>query len=165
MPNLHLLSLADGSQTQLVGLGLSGSWTAPWDASPDGTHLLYHSPGADSLSSALRLCCLRSLSCGRAQVRRPIAFLMALAGFGCIADGWLEGSVGFSPTEDFVGTIAQLSIILWIIGLLIVSCIRQETISSHSRLGRSLLPGVGRPGRRQSAATVERYPGSNSLRL
>jgi hypothetical protein len=59
---LFRLSLANGSQTRLVGLGLSGrgncmvipgpcSWTAPWDVSPDGTHLLYHNPGADSLPS------------------------------------------------------------------------------------------------------------------
>lgn len=59
---LYRLSLADGSQTRFVGLGLSGSggcqvvpgpcsWTAPWDVSPDGTHILYHNPGADSLPS------------------------------------------------------------------------------------------------------------------
>lgn len=59
---LFRLSLADGSQAQLAGLGLSGSsgcqvvpgpcsWTAPWNVSPDGTHLLYHNPGADSLPS------------------------------------------------------------------------------------------------------------------
>ncbi len=59
---LYRLSLADGSETRLVPLGLSGfggcqvgngpcSWTAPWDVSPDGTHILYHNPGADSLPS------------------------------------------------------------------------------------------------------------------
>lgn len=59
---LYRVSLADGSQTKLVSLGLSGqggcqvgpgpcSWTAPWDVSPDGTHVLYHNPGADSFPS------------------------------------------------------------------------------------------------------------------
>lgn len=59
---LYRLSLADGSQTRLVSLGLSGyggcqvgpgpcSWTAPWDVSPDGAHILFHKPGADSLPS------------------------------------------------------------------------------------------------------------------
>ncbi len=59
---LFRLSLADGSQTRLVNLGLSGnggcqagpgpcSWTAPWDVSPDGAHILFHNPGADSLPS------------------------------------------------------------------------------------------------------------------
>jgi hypothetical protein len=59
---LYRLSLADGSETRLVLLGLSGhggcqvvpgpcSWTAPWDVSADGTHLLYHNPGADILPS------------------------------------------------------------------------------------------------------------------
>jgi hypothetical protein len=59
---LYRLSLADGSETRLVSLGLSGyggcqvgigpcSWTAPWDVSPDGTRVLYHNPGADILPS------------------------------------------------------------------------------------------------------------------
>lgn len=59
---LYRLSLADGGETRLVSLGLSGfggcqvgvgpcSWTAPWDVSPDGTHILYHNPGADALPS------------------------------------------------------------------------------------------------------------------
>jgi putative zinc finger protein len=59
---LYRLSLADGSEARLVSLGLSGfggcqvgfgpcSWTAPWDVSSDGTRILYHNPGADSLPS------------------------------------------------------------------------------------------------------------------
>jgi hypothetical protein len=59
---LYRLSLADGSVTKLVSLGLSGqggcqvdygpcSWTAEWDVSPDGAHVLYHNPGADSFPS------------------------------------------------------------------------------------------------------------------
>lgn len=59
---LYRLSLVDGSVTKLVSLGLSGtggcqvdfgpcSWTAPWDVSPDGAHVLYHNPGAPSFPS------------------------------------------------------------------------------------------------------------------
>lgn len=59
---LYRLSLADGTSVKLVGLGLSGSgncqmsiapcsWTAPWDVSPDGAHILYHNPGASSQPS------------------------------------------------------------------------------------------------------------------
>lgn len=59
---LYRLSLANGSVTKLAPLGLSGfggcqvdfgpcSWTAPWDVSPDGAHLVYHNPGASSLPS------------------------------------------------------------------------------------------------------------------
>jgi hypothetical protein len=53
---LHRVSLADGSDTRLVKLGVAGTggcqvyegpcaWTGPWDVSPDGTHLAYHNPG------------------------------------------------------------------------------------------------------------------------
>lgn len=55
---LHSFDLTSGTDTQLVSLGLyadggcQGSsmcgWTAPWDVSPDGAHILYHNPGASS---------------------------------------------------------------------------------------------------------------------
>lgn len=59
---LYRLSLADGGATKLVSLGLSGnggcqvgpgpcSWTAWWDVSADGAHVVYHNPGADSFPS------------------------------------------------------------------------------------------------------------------
>ena len=60
--SLYRLSLADGNSVKLAPLGLSGtggcqvgpgpcSWTAPWDVSADGAHLLFHNPGADSFPS------------------------------------------------------------------------------------------------------------------
>ncbi|HEX6800540.1 MAG TPA: zf-HC2 domain-containing protein [Ktedonobacterales bacterium] len=55
---LHRFDLTTGTDTQLVSLGLYTSggcqgtlvcgWTAPWDVSPDGAHILYHHPGAAS---------------------------------------------------------------------------------------------------------------------
>ncbi len=56
--HLHRLSLDNGADTQLVPLGEYGNggcqvtifcnWTAPWDVSPDGTHVVYHSPAPTS---------------------------------------------------------------------------------------------------------------------
>jgi anti-sigma factor RsiW len=58
---LHRFDLTTGANSQLVSLGLYTyggcqvsnmcGWTAPWDVSPDGSHILYHNPGADSAPS------------------------------------------------------------------------------------------------------------------
>ena len=53
---LHRVSLATGVDTRIVRLGATGNggcqvgsnpcnWTGPWDVSPDGSHILYYSPG------------------------------------------------------------------------------------------------------------------------
>ncbi|HEX9035692.1 MAG TPA: zf-HC2 domain-containing protein [Ktedonobacterales bacterium] len=59
--SLHRIDLTTGVDTRLVWLGLYTSggcqvvevcmWTAPWDVSSDGAHILYHHPGADSAPS------------------------------------------------------------------------------------------------------------------
>lgn len=59
--HLHRFDLTTGTDTQLVSLGkytdggcqgtpLCG-WTAPWDVTRDGAHILYHNPGAGSAPS------------------------------------------------------------------------------------------------------------------
>ncbi|PWT77760.1 MAG: hypothetical protein C5B60_02180 [Chloroflexi bacterium] len=58
---LHRFDLTTGTDTNLVSLGLYGNgpcqgstvcgWTAPWDVSSDGSHILYHNPGAASTPS------------------------------------------------------------------------------------------------------------------
>jgi hypothetical protein len=59
--SLHRFDLTTGTDTALVPLGLYGNggcqgstvcgWTAPWDVSSDGSHILYHNPGAASTPS------------------------------------------------------------------------------------------------------------------
>jgi hypothetical protein len=58
---LHRFNLTTGTDSTLVSLGLytyggcQGSnvcgWTAPWDVSSNGSHILYHNPGASSAPS------------------------------------------------------------------------------------------------------------------
>jgi hypothetical protein len=58
---LHRFDLTTGTDSTLVSLGLytyggcQGTnvcgWTAPWDVSSDGSHILYHHPGASSAPS------------------------------------------------------------------------------------------------------------------
>jgi hypothetical protein len=58
---LHRFDLSTGTDSTLVPLGLYGNggcqgstvcgWTAPWDVSSDGSHILYHNPGAASTPS------------------------------------------------------------------------------------------------------------------
>jgi Putative zinc-finger len=62
---LHRFDLTAGTDTRLVSLGLYGNdgcqgsticgWTAPWDVSSDGSHILYHSPGAASTPSDINI--------------------------------------------------------------------------------------------------------------
>ncbi|HEX5441645.1 MAG TPA: hypothetical protein VFW76_12225, partial [Ktedonobacterales bacterium] len=59
--HLHRLDLSNGVDTQLVPLGEYGNggcqvsifcnWTAPWDVSPDGIHVIYHSPAPTTFPS------------------------------------------------------------------------------------------------------------------
>ncbi|HEU4785622.1 MAG TPA: hypothetical protein VFS83_19940, partial [Ktedonobacterales bacterium] len=59
--HLHRLDLSSGADTQLVPLGEYGNggcqvsifcnWTAPWDVSPDGAHVVYHSPAPTTFPS------------------------------------------------------------------------------------------------------------------
>lgn len=53
--HLHRVNLTTGADTTLVPLGLAAdggcqgygpcNWTAPWDVTPDGQHVVYHNPG------------------------------------------------------------------------------------------------------------------------
>jgi hypothetical protein len=65
-----------------------------------------------------------------ARITRPIGYVMGLIGLVFIVQSWLEGTVGFSPTEELIGTIAQVSIVVWIIWLLIVAWRRKETVQA-----------------------------------
>ena len=59
--HLHRLDLNTGADTQLVPIGEYGNggcqvgifcnWTAWWDVSPDGAHVLYHNPGPTTFPS------------------------------------------------------------------------------------------------------------------
>jgi hypothetical protein len=58
---LHRFDLTTATDSELVSLGRYANggcqgtpvcgWTAPWDVSPDGAHILYHHPGAASAPS------------------------------------------------------------------------------------------------------------------
>ncbi len=62
---LHRFDLAAGVDIKLVSLGLYGNggcqgttvcgWSAPWDVSPDGSHVLYHHPGPTSTPSDINI--------------------------------------------------------------------------------------------------------------
>ncbi|WIG61745.1 MAG: hypothetical protein OJF49_004493 [Ktedonobacterales bacterium] len=58
---IHRIDLATGQDTKIAPLGEYGNggcqgtticnWTAPWDVTRDGTHVVYHSPGPTSFPS------------------------------------------------------------------------------------------------------------------
>ena len=116
---LHRVSLATGVDTRIVRLGVTGNggcqvgsnpcnWTGPWDVSPDGSHILYYSPGptvepndycADGGRDAALLRAQRWLE-SRAALRRSAAWPRVSR--AALLAGWNEGSVGDHDGSDAV---------------------------------------------------------------
>ncbi len=65
-----------------------------------------------------------------ARITRPLGYVMGLIGLAFIVQGWFDGTGGFSATEEFLGTIAQVSIGVWSIWLLIVVWRRKESVQA-----------------------------------
>ena len=65
-----------------------------------------------------------------ARITRPIGYVMGLIGLAFIVQGWFDGTVGFSATEEFLGTIAQVSTAVWSIWLLIVAWRMKESVQA-----------------------------------
>jgi hypothetical protein len=58
---------------------------------------------------------------GTACVPRPMAFLMGLSGLAYLAQGWLVGSKGFSPTMSIAIVLAWILSLAWMIWLAVVA--------------------------------------------
>jgi hypothetical protein len=56
-----------------------------------------------------------------AGVPRPIAYLMALSGLTYLAQGWLAGAEGFSPTHTTTIVLAEVLNIAWMLWLLVIA--------------------------------------------
>ncbi len=56
-----------------------------------------------------------------AWVPRPIAYLMGLSSVTYLAQGWLAGSEGFSPTHTFAIVLAEALNLAWMIWLVVVA--------------------------------------------
>ena len=56
-----------------------------------------------------------------AWLPRPIAYLMALSGLVYLAQGWVVGSEGFSPTMSNAIVLAEVVDVVWMIWLLVVA--------------------------------------------
>jgi hypothetical protein len=56
-----------------------------------------------------------------AWVPRPIAFLMGLSGIVFLAQGWVVGAEGFSPTMSNAIVLAEVLDVVWMIWLVIVA--------------------------------------------
>jgi hypothetical protein len=65
---------------------------------------------------------LFTVALGRtARVPRPIAVLMGLAGLAYLAQGWVVGSEGFSPTMSSAIVLAEILDLAWMIWLAVVA--------------------------------------------
>jgi len=65
-----------------------------------------------------------------ARITRPIGYVMGVSGLAFIVQGWFDGTGGFSATEELIGTIAYVSLIVWIIWLLIVVWRMKEPVQA-----------------------------------
>lgn len=65
-----------------------------------------------------------------ARITRPIGYVMGLIGLAFIVQSWFDGIGGFSATEQLIGLIAQLSILVWSIWLLIVVWRMKEPVQA-----------------------------------
>jgi hypothetical protein len=66
-----------------------------------------------------------------ARIPRPIGYFMEVIGLAFIMVGWLEGTVGFSPTYGIIVLIAYLLLLpMWSIWLLLVAWLRKEALQA-----------------------------------
>jgi hypothetical protein len=66
-----------------------------------------------------------------ARISRPMGYFMGVIGLAFIVVGWLEGTVGFSPTYGIIVLIAYLLLLpVWGIWLLIVAWLRKEALQA-----------------------------------
>src|ERR671934_994777 len=75
-----------------------------------------------------------------ASVPRPIAYLMGLSGLVFLAQGWVVGTEGFSPTMSNAIVLAEALDVVWMIWLVVVASRMRD--SEPRRLADE---GVGRP--------------------
>ena len=64
------------------------------------------------------------------RLPRPLGYLMGLSGLAYIAQGWVVGSEGFSPTNTFAILAGDVLILAWIIWLLVVAWRMKESIAA-----------------------------------
>lgn len=64
---------------------------------------------------------------GTAWVPRPIAYLMGLSGFACLAQGWVVGSEGFSRTHTILIVVALVLNLVWMMWLVVVAWWMQDS--------------------------------------
>ena len=69
-----------------------------------------------------------------AWIPQPIAYLMGLSGVTYLAQGWLAGSEGFSPTHTIAIVLAEVLNVTWMIWLVVAS--RRIQYSERVSLGR-----------------------------
>ncbi len=72
-----------------------------------------------------------------AWIPRPIAFVMGIAGFAYLVQGWTAGSEGFSQTHQTAIVLTELVNLVWMIWLLVVGWRMQDPDSEGRSEGRN----------------------------
>jgi hypothetical protein len=66
-----------------------------------------------------------------AWIPRPIGYLMGLAGLTYLAQGWVVGAEGFSPTMSNAIVLAEILDVVWMIWLVVVAWRMQDAEPRH----------------------------------
>ncbi len=61
-----------------------------------------------------------------------VGYLMGVSGLAYLAQGWIIGSVGFSPTNSMPTLLGIVSVLVWSIWLLVVAWLQGETSPSRT---------------------------------
>jgi hypothetical protein len=65
---------------------------------------------------------------------RPIAYVMGLSGLAYLAQGWMAGSYGFTPTQDYLIVLTWVLNLVWMIWLAVIALRAQRKVNAaHAR--------------------------------
>ena len=78
-------------------------------------------------------------------VPRPIAYLMGVAGFTYLAQGWVVGTEGFSPTMSSAIALAEVLNVVWMVWL-VVAAWRMKAPIALPPAGEGPGPSTATPG-------------------
>jgi len=71
---------------------------------------------------------------GTVGMPRPIAYVMGLSGLAYLAQGWMAGSYGFTPTQDFLIVLTWVLNLVWMIWLAVIAIRAQRKVNAaHAR--------------------------------
>lgn len=93
-----------------------------------------------NFAQGLALLLFAAAAARTAWISRPVGYLMGLSGIAYLAQGWVAGVEGFSPTQSMAIVLAWILSLVWMIWLAIAAWRTQD--AGHARGARRLSGAV-----------------------